>query len=121
MYYLVLAQRTMIHKQSDYNQKIPNSRTLTAVYDSILDDLIMPAEVIGKRIRVSSNGKSLHKVYLDIETQKYLGERKELIEYLYKELTDRKLELIFQAKPNYLILKRKIHKRRQTANNKPSK
>ena len=51
-YTFVVAKRTTVHKRSTYNQKIPHSRTLTAVYDSILDDLLLPGFVIGKRMRV---------------------------------------------------------------------
>lgn len=39
----VIAKRTIIHKRSDYKQQIPHSRTLTAVYDAILEDLVVPA------------------------------------------------------------------------------
>lgn len=41
------------------------SRTLTWVYDAILDDLVFPAEIIGKRIRVKLDGKQIMKVHLD--------------------------------------------------------
>jgi len=41
------------------------SRTLTWVYDAILDDLVFPAEIVGKRIRVKLDGKQIMKVHLD--------------------------------------------------------
>lgn len=41
------------------------SRTLTWVYDAILDDLVFPAEIVGKRIRVKLDGKQVMKVHLD--------------------------------------------------------
>ncbi|KAL4097287.1 hypothetical protein QTP88_022086 [Uroleucon formosanum] len=47
------------------NQKRPRSRTLTWVYDAILDDLVFPAEIVGKRIRVKLDGKQMMKVHLD--------------------------------------------------------
>lgn len=50
-------------------QKRPRSRTLTAVYDNILEDLVFPAEIIGKRIRVKLDGSQLIKVHLDKNQQ----------------------------------------------------
>lgn len=50
-------------------QKRPRSRTLTAVYDAILEDLVFPAEVVGKRIRVKLDGSQLIKVHLDKNQQ----------------------------------------------------
>ena len=38
------------------------SRTLTAVHDAILEDLVYPAEIVGKRIRVKLDGSRLIKV-----------------------------------------------------------
>ena len=46
-----------------------NSRTLTAVHDAILDDLVFPAEIVGKRIRVKLDGTKLMKVHLDRSQQ----------------------------------------------------
>lgn len=50
-------------------QKRPRSRTLTAVYDSILEDLVFPAEIVGKRVRVKLDGSQLIKVHLDKNQQ----------------------------------------------------
>lgn len=41
------------------------SRTLTAVHDAILEDLVFPSEIVGKRIRVKLDGGRLIKVHLD--------------------------------------------------------
>lgn len=51
--------------QSIYIKLIFCSRTLTWVYDAILDDLVFPAEIVGKRIRVKLDGKQMMKVHLD--------------------------------------------------------
>jgi len=42
---------------------------LTAVYDAILEDLVYPAEIVGKRIRVRLDGSQLVKVHLDKNQQ----------------------------------------------------
>ena len=38
------------------------SRTLTAVHDNILDDLVYPSEIVGKRIRIKLDGSRLTRV-----------------------------------------------------------
>ena len=42
-----------------------NSRTLTAVHSAILDDLVFPAEIVGKRVRVKLDGSRMMKIFLD--------------------------------------------------------
>lgn len=39
-----------------------NSRTLTAVHDAILEELVYPSEIVGKRTRVKLDGSKLIKV-----------------------------------------------------------
>ena len=41
------------------------SRTLTSVHSAILDDLVFPAEIVGKRIRVKLDGSRMMKIFLD--------------------------------------------------------
>lgn len=55
----------------------------------MLEDLIRPADIISKRIRVLSNGKSLYKIVLEKSCKQFMDSRKVLIEFLAKEITDR--------------------------------
>lgn len=64
----VLAQRRILAAPSKAGntkklQKRPRSRTLTAVHESILDDLVYPAEVSDKRIRIKVDGSRSSRVY----------------------------------------------------------
>ncbi|XP_062962424.1 small ribosomal subunit protein eS7-like [Cynocephalus volans] len=45
-------------------QERPKSCTLTAVHDALLEDLVIPSEIVGKRIRVKLDGSQLIKVHL---------------------------------------------------------
>ncbi len=46
-----------------------SSRTLTAVHEATLNDLVYPAEIVGKRIRVKLDGSKQMKVHLDKSQQ----------------------------------------------------
>ncbi|KAI0720182.1 ribosomal protein S7e [Cerioporus squamosus] len=62
-----VAQRRMLRKptrNSRVQQKRPRSRTLTSVHDKILEDLVFPTEIVGKRTRVAVDGSKLLKVYV---------------------------------------------------------
>merc|ERR1712008_650677 len=43
-------------KANKLKQKRPRSRTLQAVHNSILDDLVYPAEIVGNRIGIRLDG-----------------------------------------------------------------
>merc|ERR1712179_241825 len=64
---IFVANRTILDK--NFRRKglkvRPRSRTLTAVHDSILEDVVGPTEIVGRRTRVSVDGTKLMKIVLD--------------------------------------------------------
>lgn len=64
---LVIGQRRILKKETRktrVKQPRPRSRTLTAVHDAILDDLVYPVEITGKRIRVKLDTSKTLKAYV---------------------------------------------------------
>ncbi|BET02517.1 ribosomal protein [Nesidiocoris tenuis] len=81
-------------------QKRPRSRTLTAVYDGILEDMVFPSEIVGKRIRIKLDGKQLIKVHLDKLQQTNIEHKVDTFASVYKKLTGR--EVTFEFPEPYL-------------------
>ena len=86
------------------SQKKPNSRTLTAVYDAILDDLLLPSIIIGKNTRVRLDGSSFTKIVLDRNDQPFLEDRVAAIKAAYKKLTTRDIEISFAQDHSYYTI-----------------
>lgn len=72
----------------------PRSRTLTAVHEAWLEDMLYPTEIIGKRIRVKTDGKRLVKVLLDPKDQANLEGRVDVFSSVYKRLTGK--DVVFE-------------------------
>lgn len=75
-------------------QKRPRSRTLTAVHDSYLADLVFPAEVVGRRIRIKLDGKQIQKVHLDKAQLTNLEHKVDSFSAVYKQLTGK--DVVFE-------------------------
>lgn len=78
-----------------YSQIYPSSRTLTAVHDAILEDLVYPAEIVGKRFRVKVDGSRLTKVHLDRGSQTTIEHKIPTFESVYKKLTGKEVTFEF--------------------------
>merc|ERR1711982_174107 len=99
-----IAQRRILakptRKANKLKQKRPMSRTLTAVHNAILDDLVYPAEIVGKRIRIRLDGTRLFKVHLDKTQQTNIEHKTDTFASVYKKLTGK--EVTFEFPEPYL-------------------
>jgi len=65
------------------------SRTLTAVQGAILDDIVYPMEILGKRTRVKTDGRRIGKVFLDGKDQANVKTKAEVFSAVYNKLTNK--------------------------------
>merc|ERR1719309_1285991 len=95
-----IAQRRILPKptrksRTKNKQKRPRSRTLTAVHDAILEDLVFPAEIVGKRIRIKLDGSRLIKVHLDRNQMTNVEHKIDTFSAVYKKLTGKDVNFEF--------------------------
>ena len=91
-------QRTILNKNYSKNnggQKLPRSRTLTSVQEKIVEDIVYPAAIVGKRTRIRLDGQRLLKVYLDPNT-KDVDYKLATFAAVYRKLTSKNVEFLFQ-------------------------
>lgn len=75
----------------------PRSRTLTAVHDAWLEDMVYPTEIVGKRIRVKTDGSRVIKVLLDPKDQSSMDGKAEVMSGVYRKLTGKDVVFEFPA------------------------
>ena len=72
---MVIAQRRIQRKEAKagrtLKQKRPVSRTLTAVHDAILEDLVYPTEIVGKHTRYRTDGSKLLKMCARVRAHRW--------------------------------------------------
>lgn len=95
---IIIAQRKILPRERKNGrlapQKRPRSRTLTAVHDSILEDMVYPTEIVGKRTRFMVDGSRQLKVYLDPKDQQNAEYKTETFQSVYKNLTGK--DVVFE-------------------------
>merc|ERR1719154_188064 len=98
---VLIAQRRILPKEKKgqkriLSQKRPKSRTLTSVHTCILDDLVYPSDIVGKRIRVRLDGSRLFKVHLDKSQQTNMEHKVETFSAVYRKLTGKEVTFEFR-------------------------
>lgn len=96
---LLVAQRKISAKAKSNKQMLQRSRTMAAVHNDILDDLVFPAEVVGRRIRVKLDGSKQWRVFLDAHQRDKVEGKLETFAAVYKELTGKDTEFGFMTNP----------------------
>jgi len=79
--------------------KVPRDRTLSAVYDAYLEDLLYPATIVGKRVRYPKGKSRTFKVYVDPIDRENIEYKVPAIVACYKGLTNR--DLVVEFPTNY--------------------
>ncbi|KAI8876277.1 30S ribosomal protein S7e [Backusella circina FSU 941] len=95
-----VAQRRILAvpgRRNNGKQPRPRSRTLTAVHDAILDDMVFPTEIVGKRLRQKVDGSKTLKVLLDTKDATSLEYKLDTFSSVYKRLTGKEVTFEFPA------------------------
>ena len=96
---IFVAKRTMMDKNTVKNglKFRPRNRTLTSVHEAILEDVVAPSTIVGKRTRIGVDGSKLLKVFLDPKDKDKENMESKLATFsaVYKKLTTKDAHFSF--------------------------
>ncbi|KAK3018788.1 hypothetical protein RJ639_003325 [Escallonia herrerae] len=72
----------------------PRSRTLTTVHDAMLEDVVVPAEIVGKRVRYRIDGSKIIKIFLDPKERNNTEYKLETFASVYRKLSGK--DVVFE-------------------------
>lgn len=93
---VIIGNRTMVppttwKRSKEHTGVRPRSRSLKAVQEAMLDDIVYPTDIAGKRIRVKADGSRLLKVRLNPKDAAKYVEKTEAFRAIYKALTSKEV------------------------------
>jgi small subunit ribosomal protein S7e len=95
---VIIAKRKILGSSYNRDSKTkgprPRSRTLTHVHEAILDDLVYPTEIVGKRTRCKVDGTKELKVLLEWKEKVNVDTKLETFSDVYKRLTNK--DVVFE-------------------------
>lgn len=97
----IVAARTILPTPTKKNrvsrQQRPRNRTVTAVHEAILDDLVYPSEIVGKSVRVKLDNSRVIRVQLDPKDRDRSKNKTEAYASVYRKLTGKTAVFEFPA------------------------
>ena len=102
---VLIFTRTILPKylKKKGQQSIPRSRTLTAVHDAILDDLLYPVSILGRRIRVRVDGSRYFRVLLDPKDRDSIEEKCDVLSAIYRKVCNKTVKFEFPANREFPV------------------
>lgn len=98
---MIIGQRKVMAKEARkagskcYKQKRPISRSVKHCHEAILEDVVYPAEITGKRIRHKMDQNTVIKAYLDRGSQTTIEHKTATFSAVYKRLTGKNVVFEF--------------------------
>jgi len=87
---VVVAQRRILPRPGNaVKHRRPRSRTLTAVQDAVLEDLVFPTEIVARRVRYGRDGSRVLRCILDARERNQTEFKLETFSGVYRKLTGR--------------------------------
>merc|ERR1711982_237527 len=95
-----IANRTIQSKRAKTHasQMRPRSRTLKAVHQAILNDIVCPSSITGRSVRVAQDARPNERVFLDPLDKSLVEGKIDCMAHAYAKLTTHKISIEF-SKP----------------------
>ncbi|KMZ67063.1 40S ribosomal protein S7, putative, expressed [Zostera marina] len=92
---IVIASRRIVRPPKKGSSIVrPRNRTLTAVHEAMLEDIVYPVEIIGKRVRYCVDGRKITKVLLDPKERNNTENKLQTFSSVYRKLSGK--DVVFE-------------------------